>query len=141
MQSQPSADRPTRVVVREGRRAGDALLVTVTGPLDIDTVPPLDEALREAGAARDGTGPGDSAARPVVVDLSGVDFADSTTVNVLLQQHAALGARLRLAAPSPGLRRLFELTGLDGVLPLYATVGEAGAADGVAGAGERPYGP
>ncbi|MFH8408804.1 STAS domain-containing protein [Streptomyces sp. NPDC018019] len=136
MHPQPSADRPTRVVVREGHRAEDALVVTVTGPLDIDTVAPLEEALRTAGAARpDGAGTGDGAARPVVVDLAAVDFADSTTVNVLLQQHAALGTRLRLAAPSPGLRRLFELTGLDAVLPLYATVPEAAAADGVA-AGE-----
>ncbi|WP_107088645.1 STAS domain-containing protein [Streptomyces sp. NRRL F-5755] len=115
--------------MREGRRAGDALVITVTGPLDIDTVAPLEAALREAGTApRDG----DGAARPVVVDLSEVEFADSTTVNVLLQQHAALGTRLRLAAPSSGLRRLFELTGLDGVLPLYGTVTEAAAADGVA---------
>ncbi|WP_032918388.1 STAS domain-containing protein [Streptomyces rimosus] len=109
------------------------MVIAVTGPLDIDTVAPLEAALREAGAGhRDGAGPDGGAARPVVVDLSEVDFADSTTVNVLLQQHAALGSRLRLAAPSPGLLRLFELTGLDGVLPLYGTVAEAAAADGVA---------
>ncbi|MFH8347833.1 STAS domain-containing protein [Streptomyces sp. NPDC018045] len=134
MQSSPSSDRPTRVVVREGHRAEDALVVTVTGPLDIDTVAPLEDALREVGEAAHGTGAGGGGARPVVIDLSEVDFADSTTVNVLLRQHAALGTRLRLAAPSPGLRRLFELTGLEGVLPLYETVAEA-AADGAAGAG------
>ncbi|MEV5597379.1 STAS domain-containing protein [Streptomyces sp. NPDC052496] len=110
------------------------MVVTVTGPLDIDTVAPLEDALREAGGNGTGAGGGDT--RPVVVDLSQVDFADSTTVNVLLQRHAALGTRLRLAAPSPGLRRLFDLTGLEGVLPLYETVGEAAAADGVAGAGK-----
>ncbi|RSO09096.1 anti-anti-sigma factor [Streptomyces sp. WAC 06783] len=115
--------------MREGQRAGDALVIIVTGPLDIDTVAPLEAALCEAGA---GPRDGDGAARPVVVDLAEVEFADSTTVNILLQQHAALGTRLRLAAPSPGLRRLFELTGLDGVLPLYGTVAEAAASDGAA---------
>ncbi|OKI02669.1 anti-anti-sigma factor [Streptomyces sp. CB02923] len=135
VQPQPSADRPTQVVVREGHRAEGAVVVTVTGPLDIDTVAPLEEALRAAGDATDGPA-ADADARPVVVNLSEVDFADSTTVNVLLQQHAALGRRLRLAAPSPGLRRLFELTGLEGVLPLYETVPEAVAADGVASAGK-----
>ncbi|WP_078624025.1 STAS domain-containing protein [Streptomyces monomycini] len=132
VQSQSSPDRPTQVVVREGHRAEDAVVVTVTGPLDIDTVAPLEEALRATGGDTHGTGPAGGEPRPVVVDLSQVDFADSTTVNVLLQQHAALGTRLRLAAPSPGLRRLFEMTGLDGVLPLYETVPEAAAADGVA---------
>ncbi|MEF3116812.1 STAS domain-containing protein [Streptomyces chrestomyceticus] len=108
------------------------MVVAVTGPLDIDTVAPLEDALRATGGDTDGAGPAGGDPRPVVVDLSQVDFADSTTVNVLLQQHAALGTRLRLAAPSPGLRRLFEMTGLDGVLPLYETVREAAAADGVA---------
>lgn len=93
-----------------------ALILVVTGQLDLDNVAPLDETLQQA--ARDGDG-------PVVVDLSAVTFADSATVNVLLQAHDALGTALRLAAPSAALERLFALTGLDTVLPLYETVGKA----------------
>ncbi|MEU8682311.1 STAS domain-containing protein [Streptomyces sp. NPDC048611] len=100
-------------------RGREALVVAVSGPLDLDTVGPLEEAL--GAAAEDG-----SAA--VVVDLSAATFADSTTVNVLLQAHTALGPALRLAAPSAALRRLFTLTGLDTVLPLHESVTEALAA-------------
>ncbi|MFJ9472044.1 STAS domain-containing protein [Streptomyces caniferus] len=95
------------------RRDHGAVILAVTGPLDVDTIAPLDEALQQV--ARDGTD-------PVVVDLSAVEFADSTTVNVLIQAHDALGPALRLAAPSAVLERLFALTGLDTVLPLHASV-------------------
>ncbi|WP_407555941.1 STAS domain-containing protein [Streptomyces sp. Pv4-95] len=93
-----------------------ARVVTVTGQLDVDNVAPLDETLRKA--AQDGVA-------PVVVDLSAVTFADSTTVNVLLRAHTALGPALRLATPSAFLERLFALTGLDTVLPLHDSVAEA----------------
>jgi anti-sigma B factor antagonist len=93
-----------------------ALLVAVTGHLDLDNIAPLDETLRKA--AEDGVA-------PVVVDLSAVTFADSTTVNVLLQAHTALGPALRLAAPSAFLERLFTLTGLDTVLALHESVDKA----------------
>ncbi|MFH8570235.1 STAS domain-containing protein [Streptomyces sp. NPDC017993] len=98
----------------------DALVVAVSGHLDLDNIAPLGETLRKA--AEDGAG-------PVVVDLSAVTFADSTTVNVLLQAHAALGPALRLAAPSDFLERLFTLTGLDTVLPLHESVAKAIDAD------------
>lgn len=98
------------------RQERDALVVAVTGPLDLDSVAPLEEILRKADE--------DGVAR-VVVDLSAAPFADSTTVNVLLQAHSALGPALRLAAPSAALERLFTLTGLDTVLPLYDSVAKA----------------
>ncbi|MCF3141717.1 STAS domain-containing protein [Streptomyces platensis] len=112
---QPSGGRPIEgeVAVRQER---DARVVAVTGPLDLDSVAPLEEVLRKA--AEDGVA-------PVVVDLSAATFADSTTVNVLLQAHDALGPALRLAAPSAVLMRLFTLTGLDTVLPLYDSVPKA----------------
>ncbi|MFF3543767.1 STAS domain-containing protein [Streptomyces platensis] len=98
------------------RQERDALVVAVTGPLDLDNIAPLEEILRKADE--------DGVAR-VVVDLSTATFADSTTVNVLLQVHSALGPALRLAAPSVVLMRLFALTGLDTVLPLYDSVAKA----------------
>ncbi|MFE3548322.1 STAS domain-containing protein [Streptomyces kronopolitis] len=98
------------------RQERNALVVSVTGHLDIDNVEPLSATLRRA--AEDGV------AR-VVIDLSEVTFADSATVNVLLQAHSALGPALRLAAPSSALSRLFTLTGIDTVLPLYASVAQA----------------
>ncbi|MEU6331342.1 STAS domain-containing protein [Streptomyces sp. NPDC047049] len=95
------------------RQERGAVILTVAGPFDLDTVAPLDATLQQL--AQDGAG-------PVVIDLSDVSFADSTTVNVLIQAHEALGPALRLAAPSAVLERLFTLTGLDTVLPLYGSV-------------------
>ncbi|MFG3138495.1 STAS domain-containing protein [Streptomyces sp. NPDC048211] len=102
-----------RIVPRQDR---GALVLAVTGDLDIDNVAPLGAALRSA--AQDGDG-------PVVVDLSEVGFADSTTVNVLLQGQTLLGPRLRLAAPSPFMARLIGVLGLDSALPVFPTVAEA----------------
>ncbi len=111
--SSPNEDRAVNITTRRQR---DASVLTVSGDLDIDSVAPLGLAL--TAAADDGSG-------PVVVDLSGVGFADSTTVNVLLQGHTALGDRLRLAAPSPFMRRLIEIIGLDSALPVLPSVDAA----------------
>ncbi|MFF3095467.1 STAS domain-containing protein [Streptomyces cyaneofuscatus] len=113
VQPPPSEDRAVRIITRQER---GALVLTVSGDLDIDSVPPLGRALETA--AEDGSG-------PVVVDLSGVGFADSTTVNVLLQGQTALGGRLRLAAPSPFVRRLIGMIGLDSAIPVRQDVDEA----------------
>ncbi|MET8936007.1 STAS domain-containing protein [Streptomyces rubiginosohelvolus] len=114
MLSSPNEDRAVRITTRRER---GALVLTVSGDLDIDSVSPLGLAL--TSAADDGSG-------PVVVDLSGVGFADSTTVNVLLQGHTALGGdRLRLAAPSPFMRRLIGMIGLDSALPVLPSVDDA----------------
>lgn len=90
--------------------------MVVTGELDIDNVDALEAALHDAGT-QDTT--------PVVIDLSGVTFADSTTVNVILHGRSQLDSRLRLAAPSPFMERLIGVIGLDGAMPVYATVDEA----------------
>ncbi|MFD7747762.1 STAS domain-containing protein [Streptomyces sp. NPDC059698] len=113
MLSSPNEDRAVRVLTRRER---GALVLAVSGDLDIDSVGPLGQAL--ASAVDDGSG-------PVVVDLSGVGFADSTVVNVLLQGHTALGDRMRLADPSPFMRRLIGMIGLDSAVPVLSSVDEA----------------
>ncbi|MFI6647879.1 STAS domain-containing protein [Streptomyces sp. NPDC050529] len=102
-----------RIVPRQDH---GALVLAVTGDLDIDNVAPLGASLESAASDGDG---------PVVVDLSDVSFADSTTVNVLLQGQTLLGPRLRLAAPSPFMERLIGILGLDSALPVFPTVAEA----------------
>ncbi|MFF3750911.1 STAS domain-containing protein [Streptomyces sp. NPDC002018] len=103
------------------RQVGDAMVLVVSGDLDLDTVAPLTEAMAESGRRVTG---------PVVVDLSGVRFADSTAVNVLLQARTELGGRLRVAAPSDFVRRLFAIIGLEQALPVCGTVDEALAPGG-----------
>ncbi|WP_041993413.1 STAS domain-containing protein [Streptomyces sp. AcH 505] len=105
-------------------QAGDAVVLTVSGDLDLDNIAPLAGALTEAGESCPG---------PVVLDLSGVGFADSTTVNVLLKARSELGGRLRVAKPSAFIARLFEVIGLGSALPVYETVEAALAAPDASG--------
>ena len=100
---------------------GDAVIIVVSGDLDLENIAPLVTALAEAGKTATGA---------VVVDLSRVSFADSTSVNVLLQAYGDLGPRLRLAQPSAFVRRLFDVIGLEHALPVYGTTEDALVADG-----------
>ncbi|MFF0740640.1 STAS domain-containing protein [Streptomyces sp. NPDC004111] len=88
-------------------------IVVARGDLDLASLPPLREALETAAA----TG------APIVVDLDAVTYADSMTLNLLLQIHRA--TTLRLAAPGRQVCRLFGITGADQVLLLYPTLADA----------------
>lgn len=64
----------------------------------------------------------------VVVDLSDVSFIDSSTLGVLvggMKRARGQGGALRLVVPRSDLRRIFEVTLLDRVLPIDATRDEA----------------
>jgi len=84
--------------------------MSVHGEIDLYTVPKLQRELTSLLGASD----------PVrlVVDLSGVDFCDSTGVNVLLAAHRQArekGGDLELAAPRPAVRKILQVTGLESV--------------------------
>ncbi|MGW3990004.1 STAS domain-containing protein [Streptomyces sp. NPDC004830] len=88
-------------------------VVAARGAYDLNSIQPLTDAL--ASAVRD---------HPVVVlDASGVTFADSTLLNLLILTHQS--GKLRLVAPSAHLRRLCEITGVDGVLDIRETLDAA----------------
>ena len=101
------------------RPAGDCVVVAVTGDVDNFTAPQLRAELE---AAFDGD------ARGVVVDLSGTEFMDSSGLGALVgvsKQHAESGRRLALVCPRPHLRKLFRISRLDEVLPVFDTLDEA----------------
>ncbi len=83
-----------------------AVVLRVHGEIDLETTPAFDaEILRiiEAQPER------------VLIDLSGVEFIDSTGLSALIradQGAAANGQQLSLRGGSSQVRRLFELTGL-----------------------------
>ena len=91
---------------------GDRLVVSVAGDLDLGSAPSLEAAFRELT-------PFD---RPVVIDLSGVDFIDSSGVRSLLAVNQivsdAVGSPVALAGGTPATRRLIELTGIDQVFTI-----------------------
>jgi anti-sigma B factor antagonist len=54
----------------------------------------------------------------IMVDMSGVEFCDSTGMNVLLAAHRRAreqGGDLELAAPRPAIRKILQVTGLESV--------------------------
>lgn len=94
-------------------QAGHAV-VTVVGELDLYTAPRLQQALasllREQEVDR------------VVVDLSGIEFCDSTGMNVLLSGMKRVkerGGIFELAAPRPAVLRILQVTGLDTVFTVH----------------------
>jgi anti-anti-sigma factor len=88
--------------------------LVVSGELDLATAPMLSDALARS-------------TQPVLVDLSNLTFIDSSGLNVLIANAAALTrARDRdvavLVVPHGAVRRVFELTALDEVFELVDTL-------------------
>ncbi|MEV0355725.1 STAS domain-containing protein [Nocardia sp. NPDC050697] len=84
-----------------------AVVVTAAGEVDMVTAARLRQALDEAQHA---------AGLPTVLDLSRIEFFDSSGLEVLVDVHHR--ARLRVVA-SAAVRRPLGVTGLDRVLHVY----------------------
>jgi len=96
------------------RSHGDHVIVTAAGEIDLYTAPKLQADL---AAIIDGAAP----ATRVVVDMSGVEFCDSTGMNALLaglRQARERGGELELAAPRPAIMKILQVTGLDSVFTI-----------------------
>jgi len=84
--------------------------VAVAGEIDLYTAPRLHSELAAAVMV---DGPAQ-----VVVDMAGVDFCDSTGMNVLLaalRRARERGGDLVLAGPRPAVRKILQVTGLESV--------------------------
>lgn len=91
---------------------GDELWVLPRGDLDIAAAPELEEALSLALA---------SDANAIVVDLSGLEFIDSTGLRALA--HAPLaegGERISFIAGNEHVQSVFRIAGLLDKLPFRA---------------------
>ena len=90
--------------------SGEVELVKVTGEIDIGSAPRLISCLNEAVGECE---------RPVVVDLSGVEFMDSTGLALLLNAHRRLSRREKgfavVCADGP-VHRVFTITDMLEVL-------------------------
>jgi anti-sigma B factor antagonist len=97
---------------------GDACVVKLAGELDLYSAPKVRDALADAcknGAAR------------VIVDLSEVEFVDSTALGVLVEARTKLDNRRAFLLAAPGLeaRRALEISGLDRHFSVHDSVSEA----------------
>ena len=99
-----------------------ATVLVVGGELDLGSSPRLrDTAVRRLLA-------GD---RVLVLDLSGLEFLDSTGLGVvvaILKRARTLGTDLRLVITRERVRLPFAVTGVDGLVPIHDDVDAAVAA-------------
>jgi anti-sigma B factor antagonist len=96
-------------------------VVAVQGELDVVSSQRFDDCLSEASASRD----------RVILDLSGVDFMDTTALSVVVghwRRQAEAGGMLLLAGARYRYTKALWITGLADRLPMYDNVGEALAA-------------
>jgi len=95
----------------------DALaVVQVSGAMDYDTSPALEQAL--AGLLQAG-------ARHLVLDMAAVTFCDSSGINALIRTLAHAGREqgsLALVATTPRVQGVLELTGVDAAITTYPTI-------------------
>jgi anti-sigma B factor antagonist len=103
------------------RTVGVCTVVEVGGEIDVYTAPKLREqlvTLVQAGHYH------------LVVDLEGVDFLDSTGLGVLvggLKRVRAHDGTLRLICTQERVLKIFRITGLTKVFPIYTSVADATA--------------
>lgn len=96
--------------------------LALAGELDIAEVPRLEHALD--GAIADSAG-------AFVVDLTELEFLDSSGIRLLLRARALLGREdrsLALVCPHGPVRKAIELTGVSDLFAIYATPDDAAAA-------------
>jgi len=111
---------------QESRTRAEAAPTVITMPseIDITNAPQVGQELAEAFA------PGVST---VIADMTPTTFCDSSGVRVLALAHkhaAADHAELRVVAPTAAVLRIFELTGVDRLLPIYPSLDAARSGTG-----------
>jgi anti-sigma B factor antagonist len=99
-------------------QAGQAVVLTVAGEVDMLTAPRLTEAIEAALAAKP---------EALVVDLSKVEFLASAGMTALVtaQGEVVPPTRFAVVADGPATSRPIKLMGIDSVLPLYSTLDSA----------------
>lgn len=99
-------------------RRGAVEVLTISGELDLVTVPKLrDEVVRSLG----GTPP------ILILDLCGLTFIASTGLSLLVEVQAMARptTAVRIVANQREVLRPIQTTGLDHVLPMFASVDDA----------------
>jgi anti-sigma B factor antagonist len=117
----PSPNAPLLAVHIEDSERG-ASVVTLSGELDLSTIPRMQPALMEQISQR----------RAVLVDLTGLSFIDSSGIGVLIQaSRESNGTPLGVViGPGSQVERVFGITGVDKAMRVYLDREQALAALG-----------
>ena len=103
----------------EAETVGNVQAMAVRGELDQATAPDLRAALDRAIGEPE---------TPVLVDLGGCEFIDSTGLSLLVETQRRLASDSRsfaVCCPNADVRRLLELTGIDTTLGLFESRDDA----------------
>ena len=93
----------------------DCDVVALDGELDCQTAPDLSEALQHAA----------SNGRRVVVDLSRLQFIDSSGLHVLMTGGSTENGRRIVVCPQGNVARVLSIVGAEAVLSVYEELDEA----------------
>lgn len=102
-------------------RSGALCVVTIAGEVDVYTAPQLKTSLIEQ--IEDGC-------TDLLVDLRGVSFIDSSGLGVLigvLRRTKEGSGTIRLVCSRGNVMKVFRITGLDKVFPIFESLEEARA--------------
>lgn len=109
-------------IVIDSRPEGDWSVVDVKGEVDVYTAPKLREKIVDLV---------NQGSTKLIVNLEGVEFLDSTGLGVLvggLKRVKSHDGTLALVCTKPKILKVFSITGLSKVFPIYDTVAQAASA-------------
>ncbi len=112
--------------IKTEQLGNDAYVIALSGEVDLYTAPEFKQQLLEVIG---------SGGKEVVVDLTNTTFIDSTTLGVLVGGVKRLrpgGGQLSLVCSDRNITKIFEITGLNKVFPIYGSRDEAVAQIGQA---------
>ena len=97
---------------------GRVVLIAVAGDLDMLTAPLLDDAIHAALRKQP---------TAMIVDLTKVVFLAAAAMNLLVATHHEITptTRFGVVADAPGTSRPMKIIGIDSVIALYRTLGDA----------------
>ena len=100
--------------LHEESAASGTHVINVSGEIHVSTAPRFSQRLQQSI---------DNGNRRIVLDLSGVEFIDSTGLSVLLnglRRVTQLHGRMALVCANPTVLRLFQITSLDETFDIFA---------------------
>jgi anti-sigma B factor antagonist len=98
---------------------GETAVLHLRGEADLDSVPVLRDAM--IGAV-------DQGAKNLVIDLSGLQFIDSTGLGTIvggLRRVKERNGSFSIVATRNDFLKILKITGLDTIIPIFPTVEEA----------------
>jgi anti-sigma B factor antagonist len=114
-----SNGRPPQLELSEAR-IGHRLVLAATGEIDVASAPLLCAALRDATL---------SGCAEIWLDLSDVEFMDSTGITAIVDARGSLdGRRFVLICPAGPVRRVLDIAGVERAIPIHESRAAAHAA-------------